>query len=72
MMKINEIRKLSDTELKNKIVENKKLLFDLRMKHATGSLDKPSDLRNTRREVARMKTILKEREMVGKVDNNGK
>ena len=68
-MKISEIRKLTDEDLKKKIIENKKLLFDLRMKHATGTLDKPSDLKNTRKTVARMKTILKEREIVsGKVD----
>ncbi len=66
-MKINEIRKLSDAELTKKISELKKTLFDLRMKHATGSLDKPSDLRNTRKAVARMKTVLKERQN-GKVD----
>ena len=68
-MKISEIRKLTDEDLKKKIIENKKLLFDLRMKHAKGNLDKPSDLKNTRKTVARMKTILKEREIVsGKVD----
>ena len=70
-MKINEIRKLSDTDLVKKIEELKKTLFDLRMKHATGSLDKPSDLKNTRKAVARMKTVLKERQN-GKADNNGK
>ncbi len=66
-MKINEIRKLSDEELAKKIEESKKNLFDLRMKHATGTLDKPSDLKNTRKAVARMKTVLKERQN-GKVD----
>lgn len=66
-MKINEIRKLSDAELTKKILELKKTLFDLRMKHATGSLDKPSELKNTRKAVARMKTVLKERQ-TGKVD----
>ncbi|HOP65556.1 MAG TPA: 50S ribosomal protein L29 [Bacilli bacterium] len=72
-MKINEIRKLTDEELVNKIKETKKTLFDLRMKHATGTLDKPSDLRNTRKTVARMKTILKERQLEkGKADKNGK
>lgn len=73
-MKINEIRKLTDEELVKKVEETKKHLFDLRMKHATGSLDKPSDLKNTRKTVARMKTILKERQLENdrKVDNNGK
>ncbi len=68
-MKIKEIRKLSTEELTKKVTESKKELFDLRMKHAVGSLDKPSTLKNLRKTVARMKTILKEREIeTGKVD----
>lgn len=68
-MKIKEIRKLSVEELNEKIKELKKQLFDLRMKHAVGSLEKPSDLKNLRKTVARMKTILKEKEIeTGKVD----
>ena len=67
-MKINDIRKLKDEELETKIVESKKELFDLRMKHSTGSLDKPSDLRNLRKAVARMKTVQKERQTSGKED----
>ena len=68
-MKIKEIRKLSDEELAKKITDSKKELFELRMKHATGSLDKPSDLRNLRKTVARLLTIQKERTLLnGKVD----
>ncbi len=61
-MKISEIRKLKDDELKTKIVENKKELLDLRIKNATGSLDKPSKIRELKKDVARMLTVLKERE----------
>ncbi len=67
-MKIKDIRKLKDEELDAKIVSSKKELFDLRMKHATGSLDKPSDLKNLRKAVARMKTVQKERQTSGKED----
>ena len=64
-MKINDIRKLSDKELNDKIIETKRTLFDLRLKQSTGNLEKPSDLRELRKDVAKMKTVLKERELRG-------
>lgn len=65
-MKANEIRKLSTEEINTKINESKEELFNLRMEQATGSLEKPSRIRELRKQVARMKTILKERELDGK------
>ncbi len=68
-MKVNEVvkelRALSDEELNTRITEAKKELFDLRLKQSTGSLEKPSRIRELRKNVARMKTILKEREIGG-------
>ena len=68
-MKVNELvkelRALSDEELNTKIKEAKKELFDLRLKQSTGSLEKPSRIRELRKNVARMKTILAERENGG-------
>ena len=68
-MKVNEVvkelRALSTEELEAKIVENKKELFDLRLKQSTGALEKPSRIRELRKNVARMKTILRERENGG-------
>ncbi len=68
-MKVNEVvkelRSLSDEELTARITEAKKELFDLRLKQSTGSLEKPSRIRELRKNVARMKTILKEREIGG-------
>ena len=64
-MKINEIRKMSSEELSKKITETKEELFTKRMQQANGTLEKPSQLRSLRREVARMKTIIKERELNG-------
>ncbi len=68
-MKVNEVvkelRALSDEELVSKIKEAKKELFDLRLKQSTGSLEKPSRIRELRKNVARMQTILKERENGG-------
>lgn len=56
-----EIRKLSNDEIIKKIEANKEELFNLRFSQASGSLEKPSRIRELRKEVARMKTILKER-----------
>ncbi|MBQ3436315.1 MAG: 50S ribosomal protein L29 [Bacilli bacterium] len=61
-MKVNEIRELSTDEINNKLKETKEELFNLRFKQATGTLDKPSRIRELRHTVARMKTVLKERE----------
>ena len=62
-MKINELRKLSDKELNDKIIETKRTLFDLRLKQSTGNLERTSDIRELRKDVAKMKTILREREL---------
>lgn len=61
-MKVNEIRKLSDKEINEKIVSSKEELFNLRLQQATGTLEKPSRIRELRHDVARMKTVLRERE----------
>ena len=62
-MKIEEIRKLSNEEITKKIEESKEELFNLRFSQATGNLEKPSRIRELRKLVARMKTILREREL---------
>lgn len=58
-----EIRELSNEEITNKITEYKEELFNLRFSQATGSLEKPSRITELRKLVARMKTILREREL---------
>ena len=62
-MKINEIRKLSDEEITKEIESAKEELFNLRFSQATGSLEKPSRINDLRKQVARMKTVLREREL---------
>ncbi len=62
-MKVKEIRELTTEEINAKLVEAKEELFNLRFQQATGSLEKPSRIRELRHTVARMKTVLKEREM---------
>jgi len=64
-MKNSEIRKLTTEEINKKIDECKEELFNLRMKQATGTLEKPSRIHELRKLVARLKTILKEREIQG-------
>ena len=64
-MTTNEMRKLSTEEINKKIAESKEELFNLRMKQATGSLENPSRIRDLRKTVARLKTILREREIEG-------
>ena len=61
-----EIRELKTEEILSKIQECKEELFNLRMQQATGSLEKPSRINELRKLVARMKTILRERELVSK------
>ncbi len=65
-MKVNEIRELSTEEINTKLKETKQELFNLRMQQATGNIEKPSRIRDLRHTVARMKTVLKERENVKK------
>ena len=62
-MKVKEIRELSTKDINEKIVSAKEELFNLRFQQATGSLEKPSRIRDLRHEVARLKTVLREREM---------
>ena len=69
-MKIKDLRELSTKELEGKILESKKELFGLRMKQSTGTLDKPSRIKELRKDVARMKTILKERELAEEIIEN--
>ena len=63
-MKVNEIRELSTEVINTKLKETKQELFNLRMQQATGVIEKPSRIRDLRHTVARMKTVLKERENV--------
>ena len=59
-MKTSDIRKMSTEDINKKIVEIKTELFELRMKQATGSLEKPHMINKLRKDVARMKTVLTE------------
>ena len=60
-MKANEIRSMSAAELESKLVELKKDLFMLRMQHATNHLDNPTKISATRRDIARVLTVMSEK-----------
>ena len=63
MMKATEIRKMSEEELSAKLNDLKKDLFMLRMQHATNHLDNPIKISNVRRDIARVKTVLREKQL---------
>ena len=62
-MKANEIRKMTSSDLEKELVELKSELFKLRFQLATNGLENPMKIKNTKRDIARIKTILKEREL---------
>ena len=63
--KMKEFQKLTTEEINKKITEAKEELLKLRFKQATGTLENPARIRELRKDVARFKTILKEREIEG-------
>ena len=62
-MKISKLREMSSPELEKELGELKTELFKLRFGLATNGLDNPMKIKETKKDIARVKTILKEREM---------
>ena len=60
-MKASNIRELNNVELAQKLADLKKELFNLRLSHATGQLANPLALNNVKKDIARIKTVLRER-----------
>jgi large subunit ribosomal protein L29 len=58
-----ELRELNDTELEHRLGEAKEELFNLRFQNATGQLDNVARIPQVRRDVARIETLLREREI---------
>ena len=61
-MKASEVRAMSVAQLNEKLDALKKDLFFLRMQHATNQLDNPQKLVDTKRDIARVKTMIREKE----------
>ena len=64
-MKLNEIRKTTSSDLNKELVELKQELFKLRFQNATNGLDNPMKIKNVKKDIAKIKTILREREIKG-------
>jgi len=62
-MKVEEIRKMSDEELSNELASLKEELFKLRFQHATNQLDNPAQITQVKRDIARVKTIQREKQL---------
>ena len=62
-MRINEIRELTDAELQERIQEDREMLQKMYFNHAISEIESPSKIRSTKRNIARMLTILRQREM---------
>jgi large subunit ribosomal protein L29 len=62
-MKANELRNLTNAELEQKLDELKEELFNLRFQNATVQLDNPARIKEVKKSIARVKTILNEREL---------
>jgi large subunit ribosomal protein L29 len=62
-MKANDIRKMSGAELETKLADLKKDLFNLRLQHATNQLDNPVRIAEVKKDIARVKTIIREQQL---------
>lgn len=62
-MKAKQIHEMTDDELTTKLAELKDELFNLRFRHATGQLENPNVLNGVKKDIARVKTVIREREI---------
>lgn len=62
-MKANDIREMSPDELQIKVREAKEELFNLRFQHETGQLENPRKIQQAKKDLARVKTIIREMEL---------
>jgi len=62
-MDLNNIRKMTDQERAAELDRMKQELFNLRFQHVTGQLENPVKMREVRRDIARVKTIIREKEL---------
>ncbi|PHS34269.1 MAG: 50S ribosomal protein L29 [Alkaliphilus sp.] len=62
-MRANSLRDLTDVELNQKLLDSKSELFNLRFQLATGQLENPLKIRTVRKDIARVKTVIREREI---------
>lgn len=62
-MKLDKIREMTETELQNEEKKLKQELFNLRFQQVTGQLENPIKMRDVKKDIARVKTIIREKEL---------
>ena len=62
-MDLKKIREMTDNELSAELKKKKNELFNLRFQHVTGQLENPIKMREVKKDIARVKTIIREKEM---------
>lgn len=62
-MKISEIREMPSEDIRNEVTERRRALFNLRFQKETEQLERPAELRQLKTDIARMLTVLREREL---------
>ena len=62
-MELNKMRQMTEIELAAELEKMKKELFNLRFQHVTGQLENPVKMRELKRDIARVKTIIREKEL---------
>ena len=62
-MELKKLRELTEVELNTELDKMKKELFNLRFQHVTGQLENPVKMRELKRDIARVKTIIREKEL---------
>ena len=67
-MRISEVRELNDTELTKELGDQERALMNLRFRKATMQLTNTNELGNTRKTIARIKTVIRERQITAELD----
>lgn len=62
-MEIKKIREMTDIELNAELKKKKNELFNLRFQHVTGQLENPIKMKDVKKEIARVKTVIREKEL---------
>lgn len=62
-MELKKMREMTEVELNKELVQMKNELFNLRFQHVTGQLENPLKLKETKKNIARIKTIIREKEL---------
>lgn len=62
-MKIEVMRDMNEQELNNEVLKLKQELFNLRFQHVTGQLDNPNQMKDIKKDIARIKTVIREKQL---------